>query len=121
MQPQALPVDAIIAHKKMLTGVAPKIVEQKRILERALRKQALGQARQENNAKLAPASFVNRADKNVAVTPLGWFPAQKAQAFAHDLGNLFQGGGPDLSHRLELGQDGEHRIGPPQRHAREIG
>ena len=95
-------------------------IEQQRILARPLRKQALCQAWNEDDAKAAATHVVGCRHEHTSVTRLGRPLLQECQAVGQNVDDLVDRHRSDVGHRLHFTQDAQHVIRAAQHTRHEL-
>ena len=96
------------------------MVEQHRILARLLRKHALGQAGDEDDAERAAAGLVRTADEHGAVARSRRLRLQREQPIGQHISRLVERHRSDLAHRPQLGEHAQDIGAVPEHVWREI-
>ena len=111
-QQQPLAAAALVLRRQRRAELAPQRIEQDRILARLLRKDPLGQPRQENDLEGSPARLLDRADEDASVAVFGWRLSQRRQLSRQDIAHLAERHGPDHVERPQRGQHRQHALRP---------
>jgi len=90
-----------------------------RILGDLLRKETLGEPRHEDHVEREAARFFDRRDVDAPVRPFARTHHHVGEPPLENEPRLAQIDRADVGHRRQLGQNGEHALGPPERARRE--
>ncbi len=90
-------------------------VEQKRIFEGAAGEKSFRESGQKDDVETTPARFLNGADEDAAAAALGWFGAEKAQAFGKNVINFVERSGANFAHGFQFTENAEHGFGMAER------
>src|SRR4030095_8104430 len=104
----------IILQGELAPKDTPSIVQQERILTQLLRKESLGQARHEGNAKGAAPDLVGAANKHPAVPMRWWLHFERCQSIGKHVAHFGQAHRSHCGHGTEIGKHAEHELGAPQ-------
>src|SRR5205823_7826709 len=114
-QQQALSGTSIVLDHQIGSGFTAAIIEQQRILARALRHDALGQTWNEDDAEGAATRLMRSADEDAAISPGRRIPVKRGEPIVEYVTRLFEGDGTDAGHRSQVGERPEHAIRPNER------
>jgi hypothetical protein len=115
LQQQTLCRAAIILHEEIAIGLAPPIVEEQRIFAGALRHNALGQTRHEDDPERSPARLMRRADEEPPISTRWRVPIECRQAIVQHVPRFLERHRTDRGHRTQIGERPEHTIGARER------
>ena len=121
LQQQPLGGESLSLRGQRVPQRRPQCVEQQRILARLLRKEALGQAGHEDDAKAAAARLLRSPDEDAAEAPGRRLRFERQQTIAQHPARLVQVDRADVGHRPKIRQNAEHVRGPTQHARRERG
>ena len=126
LQQETLSAGAVVLRfesERVVPGVrvqrAPRRVEQQRVLPLLVRKDALGQAGDEDHVEDAAAHLLGPADEHLPEAPGGRVVPQLGQPLGQHVPDLAERHRPDLRHRPQLGQHGQHPLGMDQHPGRQ--
>ena len=111
-QQPALLLDLVRQQGKVGRDPPAQGVRQQRVLVGLAGKDPFRESGEKDHLKGSAAGLPRRPDEDPAVGSLRRVSFQDAEALAQDFSHLGEGHGPHLSHGLQFGQEGEHRVRP---------
>ncbi|MYK88270.1 MAG: hypothetical protein F4018_07940 [Acidobacteria bacterium] len=98
----------------------PEVVEQQRILSRPVGKDPFGEAGNEHHREAPAPRLLGTADENAAETLRRRIGPQLRQALVEHVADVAERRRPDLRHRPQIAQHGQHAVGIGQHHRRQL-
>ena len=113
-QQQAFGSDAILLHGQRRTQrFAHLLVEEHRVLVRALWKQAFRQPGDEDDAECSSSRLLRAADEDAPVALTRGFDLQRQEAIGHDVAGFVERDRTDRAHGPQLGEHAQNPLGTP--------